>query len=83
MYLGNSNDTTNKKVNLLIDSGFYYNVVTDKVYREPPSCSVAVDSILGWILCGPTRTRKVKRQENVNFITFVTMRIETKQLNEI
>ena len=36
--------------------------------------------MLGWILCGRTGTRKTKRQENVNFISSVTMRIETKTI---
>ena len=74
------NDTTDKLVDLLIGLDYYFNFVTGKVRRGPPSCPVAVDSILGWILCGPTGTRKTKRQENVNFISSVTMRIETKTI---
>ena len=48
------NDATDKSVDLLIGLNFYFNFVTDKVYQRPPSRPVAVDSTLGWILCGPT-----------------------------
>ena len=80
MYFGNSNYSTDKSADILIGSDFYYNIVTDNVCREPLSCSVAVDCILGWVLCGPIQTRKIKRQENVNFITSITVRIETKTI---
>ena len=53
-----------------------------KVVRGPPSCPVAADSILGWILRDPTRTRKPKLQENINFIPSVTMCIETKTIEQ-
>ena len=56
--------------------------MNDKVIRGPPSCPVAVDNILGWILRDSTRSRKLKRQENVNFIPFVTMCIETKTVEQ-
>ena len=67
-------------VDLLIGLNFNFNFVTGKVLRGPPLCPVAVDSIFGWILCGPTGTRKTKRQENVNFISSLIMRIETKTI---
>ena len=70
------NDTTDKSVDLLIGLEFYYIFETDKVCRGHSSFPVAVDRILVWILCGPKATRKTKRQENVNFVSSVTMRIE-------
>ena len=40
-----SNDTTDKSVDLLIGLDFYFNFVTGKFHRGPPSCVVAFDSL--------------------------------------
>lgn len=69
-------------VDLLIGLDFYYISVADKDCRGQPSCPVAVDRILVWTSCGPKGTRKTKRQENVNYVSSVTMRIE-KNSNKI
>ena len=76
------NDTTDKSVDLLIGLDFYFNFVNGKVCRGAPSCPVAGGCILGWILCGPIGSCKIKRQENVNLISSATMGIETKTIEQ-
>ena len=74
------NNMTDKLIDLLVGKDFYFNFETGKFRWGPLSCSVAVDYILRWILCAPTRTHKTKLQENINFISSVIMRVETKTI---
>ena len=74
------NNTTDKLKDLLVGEDFYFNFETGKFRWGSLSCPVAVDYILRWILCAPTRTHKTKLQENINFISSVIMRVETKTI---
>ena len=43
-----------KPIDVLIGLDFYYSFVTRDVVKAEPSEPVAVRTVLGWVLCGPT-----------------------------
>ena len=45
-----------KPIDVLIGLDFYYSFVTRDVVKAGPSDPVAVRTVLGWVLCGPTGT---------------------------
>ena len=54
---------------MLIGLDYYYSIVTGKTVRGPPKCPVAIESILGWIICGPTDIKSAEKTTRVNFIS--------------
>lgn len=43
------------KVEVLVGLDYYFSFISGKTRRGPPGGPVAVDSILGWLVCGPTQ----------------------------
>ena len=56
-------------IEMLIGLDYYYSIVTGKTVRGPPNSPVAIESILCWIICGPTDIKSVEKTTRVNFIS--------------
>ena len=66
----------------MIGFDFYYSLVSSRIKRGFLSDPVAVKSVFGWIICGPTSKAKTnKHTTTTNYIISHTMRINTKTLN--
>ena len=69
-------------IDILIGFDFYYSLVSGRIKRGFPSDLVAVESVFGWIICGPTSKAKTnKHTTTTNYIVSHTMKINTKTLN--
>ena len=69
-------------IDILIGLDFYYSLVSGRIKRGFPSDLVAVESVFGWIICGPTSKAKTnKHTTTANYTVSHTMRINTKTLN--
>ena len=65
----------------MIGPDFYYSLVSGLIKRFP-SDPAAVESVFGWIICGPTSKVKAnKHTTTTNYIVRHTMRDNTKTLN--
>ena len=53
------NTSAKPSIDLLIGIDFYYNFVTGKIKRGPPSFPIVVESILVWLICGPTANKRI------------------------
>ena len=51
---------------LLIGSGYYWNLVTGKVKTGKPGEPVTVETVFGWILNGPVANKSVDSSTNLN-----------------
>ena len=46
--------TKDCRVDFLVGMDYYFSIVSGRILRGPPHQPVGVDSILGWMVCGPT-----------------------------
>ena len=53
-------------IDLLIGSGYYWDLVTGKVKTGKPGEPVAVETVFGWILNGPVANKFVDSSTNLN-----------------
>ena len=66
----------------MIGLDFYYSLVPGPIKRGFPSDPVAVESVFGWIICGPTSKVKTnKHTTTTNYTVSHTMKINAKTLN--
>ena len=69
-------------IDILIELNFYYSLISGQIKRGFPSDPVAVESVFGWIICGPPSKAKTnKHTTTTNYTVSPTMRINTKTLN--
>lgn len=50
------------KVEILVGLDHYYSLISGRTLRGPPGCPVAIESVLGWIVCGPIYCSDPKNQ---------------------
>ena len=66
----------------MIRFDFYYLLVSGRIKKGLPSDPVAVESVFGWIICGPTsKTKTNKNTATTNYTVSNTMRINTEILS--
>ena len=66
----------------MIGLDLYYSLVSGPIKRRFPSDPAAVESVFGWIICGPTSKVKAnKHTTTTNYTVHHTMRDNTKTLN--
>ena len=66
----------------MIGLDFYYSLLSGRIKKGLPSDPVAVESVFGWIICGPTS--KIKANKNTtttNYTVIHTMGINNETLN--
>ena len=69
-------------IDILIGLDFYYSLISGRIKRGFPSDPVVVESVFGWIICGPTSKAKTnKHTTTTNYTVRPTMRINNKTLN--
>ena len=69
-------------LNILIGLDFYYSLLSGRIKKGLPSDPVAVESVFGWIICGPTsKTKTNKNTTTTNYTVIHTMRINNETLN--
>ena len=62
-------------IEILVGIDYYYAIISGRTARGPPNGPVAIESILGWIICGPTDIKVNKRGvTNVNLINSLNVR---------
>ena len=70
------------EIDILIGLDFYYLLVSGRIKKGFPSDPVAVESVSGWIISGPTsKTKTDKNTNTTNYTVSNTMRINTETLN--
>ena len=52
----------NHKIEILIGLDYYFSLITGRTIRSFPGTPVAVESVLGWIVCGPVSTQASENQ---------------------
>ena len=60
--------TSIQNVDLLVGLDYYFSFVSGKIIRGNPGNPVAVESILGWMVCGPTQLFIDKKEAFNNLI---------------
>ena len=65
-------------VEILVGLDYYYLLITDKTVRGPPNGPVAIESILGWIICGPTDLKSGTNITRVNLIHTRNVHLEER-----
>ena len=60
--------TSIQNVDILVDLDYYFSFVSGKIIRGNPGNPVAVESILGWMVCGPTQLFIDKKETFNNLI---------------
>ena len=68
-------------VDILSGLDYYYSFLSGKTVRGPPNGPVALESIFGWILCGPvSKGYKNLRDVNTNLTSTLTMKIDSERI---
>ena len=53
----NVGDNKDLEIDILVGLDYYYSIMTGKIVRGTPSQHIAVESIVGWIICGPNNRK--------------------------
>ena len=56
-------------IDMLVGLDYYYSFITGKTIRGMPNEPVAIESIFGWIICGPVSTKKRNKNKVVNLVS--------------
>ena len=83
-YLQNLNladsPTPDHEVEILIGMNFYYSIVTGGFLKGPPGHPTAVESMLGWMVCGPTQINPAGGRETI--IQLISVEEDDKDSSE-
>ena len=78
--LADSSTNLDKRIGIFIGSDYYYSVVSGEILKGKIEEPVAINSLLGWILCGPFENNP--SSVNVNFNSVHNMRVHTETMSE-
>ena len=81
--LADSSTNLDKRIDILIGSDYYYyyySIVSGEIVKGKIEEPVAINSLLGWILCGSFENNP--SSVNVNFNSEHNMRVHTETMSE-
>ena len=78
--LADSSTNLDKRIDILIGSDYYYSIVSGEILKGKIEEPVAINSLLGWILCRPFENNP--GSVNVNFNSVHNMRVHTETMSE-
>ena len=75
----NPRDIENREVDILLGLDYYYSFFSGKTVKGRTYSPVALDSCLGYVICGPiTKQNASANLSSNNVNTFLTMKLETE-----
>ena len=75
-----SSTNLDKRIDILIGSDYYYSIGSGEILKGKIEGPVAINSLFGWILCGPFENNP--SSVNVNFNSVHNMRVHTETMSE-
>ena len=83
LQLADMYDNDNKPVDIFVDLHYFYNFITGKTVKGDPNTLVALESNLGFILCGESQINSTKQGASnmTNFVTSHNLKIDCEVIN--
>ena len=84
LQLADTHDNNNKPVDIPVGLDYFYNFITGKTITGAPNTLVALESNLGFILCGQSRINSTKQGASMtNFVTSRNLKIDCEVISEL